>query len=189
MTPDGDPVRVEVDQEEKAHAEARRTQRRIGMMKQQHASANSALRENDITGVVIDTALDVHRRLGPGLFESVYAAVLAYELRKRGLYVETEVAIPVEWETVRLEVGFRADLIVEHLVLIELKSVEAVAPVHKKQLLTYLRLTDQRVGLLINFGMELLKDGIHRVVNNFQEGPHAEAQRPRRRLSDGDASQ
>ena len=123
----------------------------------------------------------VHRGLGPGLLESVYAAVLAHELRKRGLCVEVETPIPVEWETVRLDVGFRADLIVEKSVVVELKSVENVAPVHKKVLLTYLRLTDRRVGLLINFGVELLKDGIHRVVNDFREEVHAEAQRRKSR--------
>jgi GxxExxY protein len=126
-------------------------------------------RENEITGIVIDVAMDIHRRLGPGLLESVYAAVLIYELRKRGLHVDSEAPIAVEWDEVRLEVGFRADLIVEGLVVVELKSIENIAPVHKKILLTYLRLADKRVGLLINFGMELLKDGIHRVVNNLKE--------------------
>ncbi len=124
---------------------------------------------NDITGVIIDTALRIHRQLGPGLLESVYLHVLAYELRKRGLRVETEAPIPVVWEEVHLDVGFRADLVVEGLVIVELKSVEAVAPVHKKQLLMYLRLADKRVGLLINFGVELLKDGIHRIVNGLKE--------------------
>ncbi len=124
---------------------------------------------NELTGLIVDVALDIHRRLGPGLLESVYLHVLAYELGKRGLRVEKEVPIPVNWETVHLEVGFRADLVVEGLVILELKSVEAVAPVHKKQLLTYLRLTNKRVGLLINFGAELLKDGISRVVNRLEE--------------------
>jgi GxxExxY protein len=94
--------------------------------------------------------------------------VLAYELRKRGLPVVEEQAIPVIWEEVHLEIGFRADLIVANLVIVEIKSVEAVAPVHKKQLLTYLRLADKRVGLLINFNVELLKDGITRVVNKLE---------------------
>jgi len=128
-----------------------------------------APRENDITAVIVDIALAIHKRLGPGLLESVYAAVLAYELRKRGLRVEMEVPMPVEWESIRLDVGFRADLIVEECVIVELKSVEDVARVHKKQLLTYLRLADIRVGLLINFGAELLKNGIHRVVNGLNE--------------------
>src|SRR5579862_2727549 len=121
-------------------------------------SAGSApLRENSginrVTGAIIDAAIHIHRTLGPGLLESVYLNVLEYELRKRGLRVEREVPIPVVWEEVHLEVGFRADLIVEGMVVVELKSVEAVAPVHKKQVLTYLRLTGMKVGLLINFGV------------------------------------
>ena len=122
-----------------------------------------------VTGFVIDTALDVHRRLGPGLLESVYQTVLAHELRKRGLCVDAEVPVPVEWDGLRLEVGFRADLIVEALVVVELKSLEKMAKVHGKQLLTYLKLLDLPVGLLINFGEALLKDGITRVVNGLQE--------------------
>jgi len=132
---------------------------------------------NEITGIIIDTAIDVHRRLGPGLLESVYQVVLAHELTKRGLHVEKEVPIPVVWDNLHFEVGFRADLIVEGLVIIELKSIEAVAAVHKKQLLTYLRLADKRLGLLLNFGAEVLKDGLHRVVNGLTEKSHAEAQR------------
>jgi GxxExxY protein len=129
------------------------------------------LRENinRVTGIVLDTAMHVHRTLGPGLLESVYLHVMEYELRKRGLVVSREVPIPVVWETIHLEVGFRADLIVEGMVIVELKSVEAVAPVHKKQVLTYLRLADMRVGLLINFGAELLKDGVTRVVHRLEE--------------------
>ena len=99
----------------------------------------------------------------------MYRKVLAYELRQRGLDVLEEQPIPVVWEDVKLEVGFRADLIVNRMVILELKSIEAVASVHKKQLLTYLRLADMRVGLLINFGEELLKNGIHRVVNGLAE--------------------
>ena len=124
---------------------------------------------NEISGIIVDGAIHIHRELGPGLFESVYQTVLAYELRKRGLRVEEEVPIPVVWEEVRMEVGFRADLIVEDAVIVELKSVEATQPVHKKKLLTYLRLADKRLGLLINFGEELAKDGICRVVNGLQE--------------------
>jgi GxxExxY protein len=139
---------------------------------------------NEISQIIVDAAIQIHRRLGPGLLESVYHAVLAHELTKRGLRVEKEVPVPVVWDNLRFEVGFRADLIVEDMVLVELKSVEAVAPVHKKQLLTYLRLTNKRLGLLLNFGAELLKDGIHRVVNGLDES-HAEA--PRRKAED-DAS-
>jgi len=124
---------------------------------------------NRVTGEIIDAAIHIHRQLGPGLLESVYEAALAYELRKRGMHVETQVPIPVRFEEVRLEIGFRADLIVERAVIVEIKSVEAVAPVHKKQLLTYLRLTDMRVGLLINFNVELLKGGISRIVNGLEE--------------------
>ena len=124
---------------------------------------------NAITGAIVDTALHIHRRLGPGLLESVYRKVLAYELRKRAFHVLEEQPIPVVWDDVRLELGFRADLIVNHMVVVETKSVEKVAPVHKKQLLTYLRILDMRVGLLINFNVELLKSGISRVVNNLPE--------------------
>jgi GxxExxY protein len=124
---------------------------------------------NDITGAIIETAIDIHRRLGPGLLESVYRKVLTYELTKKGFQVQAEQPIPVVWDDMRLELGFRADLIVNGLVIVETKSVEAVHPVHKKQLLTYLKLADKRLGLLINFNVELLKDGISRVVNNLVE--------------------
>ena len=127
------------------------------------------MEHNEVTGVIIDTALDIHRRLGPGLLESVYRKVLAYELRKKGLQVQEEQPIPVVWDDIRLELGFRADLIVNDLVVVETKSAETIAPVHKKQLLTYLRLTNKRVGLLINFNVALLKDGISRVVNGLPE--------------------
>ena len=127
------------------------------------------MRENAIAKEIVDVAYQVHTGLGPGLLESVYEAVMMYELRKRGRQVQAQVAIPVVWEEVKLEIGFRADLIVERKVIIELKSVEHTAPVHKKQLLTYLRLADCRLGLLINFGTALIKDGISRVVNNLPE--------------------
>ena len=125
--------------------------------------------ENDIAKIVVDTALKIHKKLGPGLLESVYTAALAYELMKLGLRVATEVAIPVMYETVRLEIGFRADLIVEDKVIVELKSVEKLMDVHKKQLLTYLRLSDKRLGLLINFGGAMLKDNVVRVANGLQD--------------------
>src|SRR5438552_3394254 len=105
--------------------------------------------ENELAKIVVDVAYQIHSRLGPGLLESVYHAVLLYELRKRGLRVESKVPVPVVWEAVHLEVGFEADLIVEDKLVLELKSVEQTAPVHKKQLLTYLRLTNCRLGLLI----------------------------------------
>jgi len=115
--------------------------------------------------------MEIHRRLGPGLLESVYTVILAHELRKKGLSVEKEVPIPVKWDRIEMEVGFRADLIVENMVIVELKSVEKVAAVAKKVLLTYLRLADKRLGLILNFGEELLKDGISRVVNGLEEEP------------------
>jgi GxxExxY protein len=125
---------------------------------------------NDLTGIIIDTAMHIHRTLGPGLLESVYTAILAYELKKRGLHVDSEVPIPVQWDNLRLDVGFRADLIVEDQIIVELKSIEKTAAVHKKQLLTYLRVTNKQLGLLINFGEATLKDGISRIVNGFDEG-------------------
>jgi GxxExxY protein len=127
------------------------------------------MRINEITGAIIETAIEIHRRLGPGLLETVYQKVMAYELRKKGFEVEEEWPIPVEWESVRLDVGFRADLIVNGLVVVELKSIEKIAAVHKKCLLTYLRISDKRVGLLINFNEEVLRTGIHRIVNEFVE--------------------
>ena len=125
--------------------------------------------ENEIATQIVDAAYKIHTTLGPGLLESVYEAVMAEELSRRSLTVVRQQAIPVVYENVRLEVGFRADLIVEGKVIIEIKSVEAIAPVHKKQLLTYLRLTDKRLGLLINFDTELIKHGIFRVVNRLSE--------------------
>ena len=125
------------------------------------------MHENDIAKEIVDAAFKVHTTLGPGLLESVYEAVLAQELRKRSLKVERQAPIPVVYEEVRLEEGFRADLVVQDKVLVELKSVEKVAPVHKKQVLTYLRLANMKLGLLINFGEALIKDGITRVVNGL----------------------
>jgi GxxExxY protein len=125
--------------------------------------------ENEIAKEIVESAYKIHTTLGPGLLESVYEAVLAYELAKSGLQVERQKPVPVVYEKVRLEEGFRADLIVSDKVIVELKSVEEVAPVHKKQLLTYLRLTDKRLGLLINFGAAKIKDGITRVVNGLAE--------------------
>jgi GxxExxY protein len=125
--------------------------------------------ENQIAAAVVDAALKIHRTLGPGLLESVYEAVLSFELQKRGLRVVQQVGLPVHYEGVKLELGYRVDLIVDDKVIIEIKSVEALAPVHKRQLLTYLRLKDLRLGLLINFNVELIKDGIYRVVNRLLE--------------------
>ena len=123
--------------------------------------------ENEIATTVVDAAYTIHTRLEPGLLESVYETTLAYELTKRGLTVRRQQAMPVVYESVRMDIGFRADLIVADKVIVEIKSIEAVSPVHRKQLLTYLRLTDKRLGLLINFNVELIKGGLTRVVNNL----------------------
>ena len=123
--------------------------------------------ENEIAKEIVDAAYKIHVKTGPGLLESAYETMLVYELRKRGLHIQQQQPIPIIYEGVKLEVGYRADLIVNDLVIVELKSVEKVAPVHKKQLLTYLKLADKRLGLLINFGAPLIKQGISRVVNGL----------------------
>jgi GxxExxY protein len=128
-----------------------------------------AVTENEIAKHIVDAAYKIHTTLGPGLFESVYETVLAQELASRGLHLMRQQALPVVWENIHLEAGFRADLIVENKVIVEIKSVEAIAPVHRKQLLTYLRLANKRLGILINFDVELIKDGISRVVNGLAE--------------------
>jgi GxxExxY protein len=125
--------------------------------------------ENEIARQVVDAAVTVHKVLGPGLLETVYEVILARELQKRGLHVQRQLPVRISYEGVVFDEGFRMDLLVENLVVVELKSVEQVAPVHKKQLLTYLRLADKRLGLLINFGEELIKNGISRVVNGLKE--------------------
>ena len=123
--------------------------------------------ENEVAKIIVDAAYHVHKRLGPGLLESVYEVILAHELRRRRLRVERQVPVAIVFDGIRFDEGFRADLIVQDKVIVELKSVENVVPVHKKQLLTYLRLADKRLGLLINFGAELIRDGISRVVNGL----------------------
>ena len=125
--------------------------------------------ENRIAGVVVDAAVHVHRVLGPGLLESMYEVVLAYELEQRGLRVARQVPIPVVYEALRVEGAFRADLIVEDRVLVEVKSLERTAPVHTKQALTYLRLAHLRLGLLLNFGARLMKNGVTRIANGLPE--------------------
>lgn len=125
------------------------------------------MHENEISGIIIECAIKVHKVLGPGLLESVYQTALAYELRKKGLTVLIEYPIPAIYEEVKLELGFRADLIVENKVIVEIKSIENLAPIHGKVMLTYLRLADKKLSLLINFNIELLKNGIKRVVNNL----------------------
>jgi len=123
--------------------------------------------ENEIAKRVLDAAFVIHRELGPGLLETVYEVVLAKKLTDMGLFVERQVPVPIRFEGMVFDEGFRADLIVERKVILELKSVERLASVHGKQLLTYLRLSGCRLGLLINFGEVLLKDGIKRVANGM----------------------
>ncbi|HSB67757.1 MAG TPA: GxxExxY protein [Candidatus Methylomirabilis sp.] len=122
---------------------------------------------NSISGTIVDAAFHIHSALGPGLLESVYEVVLAHELGKRGLKVERQKPVPIEFEGIRFDEGFRVDLIVENCIIVELKSVEQLSPVHSKQVLTYLRLLDFRLGLLINFGAPVIKDGIRRIVNRL----------------------
>lgn len=125
--------------------------------------------ENQIATIVVDAAFKVHTTFGPGLLESVYEAALELELKNRGLRVDKQIGIPVTYEGVQLEVGFRCDLIVNGIVIVEIKSVESVSPVAYKIVRTYLRLTGLHLGLLINFNEVLIKDGIKRVVDNLPE--------------------
>jgi GxxExxY protein len=130
---------------------------------------------NAIAKEIVDAAFRIHTTLGPGLLESVYQTVLAYELGRRDLRTVSQQLIPVIYDGIRIDTGFRADLVVEDKVIVEIKSVEVLLPVHKKQLLTYLRLADKRLGLLINFNVTLIKDGITRIVNGLQEDDHAKS--------------
>jgi GxxExxY protein len=130
--------------------------------------------ENEIAKIIVDAAFKVHTTLGPGLLESVYEGALVHELEKRGMQVVRQQAIPVIYDTICFEEGFRADVVVEDKVIVEIKSVEKLHPVHHKQVQTYLRLADKRLGLLLNFGEALIKNGIKRVVNGLSEdGPLA----------------
>lgn len=122
---------------------------------------------NDITVIIIEESIRIHNDLGPGLLESVYEEILFYRLNKRSLSVKRQTPIPLFYEEVKMDVGFRSDLIVENKVIVEIKSVESIAPVHPKILLTYLKLTGITVGLLINFNEPILKNGIKRIVNNY----------------------
>jgi GxxExxY protein len=125
------------------------------------------MNENEISKLVVNVAFQVHKKLGPGLLESVYEEILYFELTKLKLRVDRQKVIPVFWDELKMELAFRADLIVENKVIIEIKSVEAIAPVHPKQLLTYLKLTGCKLGLLINFNQPIIKTGITRIVNNL----------------------
>ena len=127
------------------------------------------MNENEIAKETVDAALKIHRSLGPGLLESVYDVVLAMELETRGLRIQRQVPVPIKYEGLIFEEGFRTDIIVEDKVILELKSVENMTAVHRKQLQTYLRLTGLKLGLLLNFGASLMKDGIVRAVNGLEE--------------------
>jgi len=122
---------------------------------------------DEITGVIVDASIAIHQELGPGLLEIVYAVVLACALERRGLRLERERPISFTYDGIWFEHGFRADLVVEDRVIVEVRSIERFAPVHPKQLLTYLRLMNLRVGLLLNFGAPLMRDGIERIVNDL----------------------
>ena len=134
-------------------------------------------RLNKITETIIGVAINIHRALGPGLLESAYEACMVYDLIQSGLKVEQQKPLPVVYREVKLECGYRLDLMIENEVIVEIKSVEKLLPIHKAQLMSYLKLSDCKVGLLINFNVEILKDGIQRVVNNFPD-----SQRPPRPL-------
>lgn len=127
------------------------------------------MNESEIGTELINAAIEVHRELGPGLLETVYEVVLAKELEQRGFSVKRQVPVPIRYKNLTFEEGFRADLIIDEKVLVELKSVEHVLPVHKKQIQTYLRLTGLRLGYLLNFNAEVLKQGITRCVNRLEE--------------------
>lgn len=123
--------------------------------------------ENELSKIIVDVCYNIHVKLGPGLLESVYEAILYYELVKKGLKVERQKPLPLVWDNLRMDIGYRADIIVEDKVVVEIKSVEQIAPVHPKQVLTYLKISGCKLGLLINFNETLIKTGITRVVNNL----------------------
>lgn len=139
---------------------------------------NDEERLNKITETIIGVAIGIHKALGPGLLESAYEACMVYDLIQSCLKVEQQKPLPVIYREVKLECGYRLDLMIENEVIVEIKSVEKLLPIHKAQLMSYLKLSDCKVGLLINFNVELLKDGIQRVVNNFPDSPRT--QRPLR---------
>jgi len=123
--------------------------------------------ENEIAKIIVNSCFRIHQELGPGLLESVYEKVLAYELKHENLKFETQKSIPLKYRNIKMDNGYRADIIVEDKVLVELKSVEKILPVHKKQVLTYLKISNFKLGLLINFNSNLIKNGITRIVNNL----------------------
>jgi GxxExxY protein len=124
------------------------------------------MQPDEITGHIVDAAMKVHTAIGPGLLESAYEACLAYELRQRGLQVKTQVELPVMYEDVRIDVGYRIDMLVEDTVIVELKAIDQLLPIHEAQLLSYLKMSRKRLGLLLNFNVRRLKDGIKRMIND-----------------------
>ena len=141
--------------------------------------------ENELTEKIIGAAIEVHRHLGPGLLESAYEECLCYELKQMGLRFQRQVHLPIQYKEIRLESAYRMDLLVEDLVVVEIKASEDTAPVHASQVLTYLKVSKKRVGLLINFNMPVLKDGLKRIVNHYAGKPISSAPRisPRLRVS------
>ncbi|OMQ09486.1 GxxExxY protein [[Flexibacter] sp. ATCC 35103] len=125
------------------------------------------MNENEISAIVVDICYKMHVKLGPGLLESVYEAILYYELTKKGLFVERQKTLPVVWDEIKLDIGFRTDLIIENKLILEIKSIEKITEVHAKQVMTYLKITKMKLGLLINFNVPLIKFGITRIVNNL----------------------
>ncbi|MBL7868239.1 MAG: GxxExxY protein [Flavobacterium lindanitolerans] len=125
------------------------------------------MKENELSRIIVNLCFEIHTKLGPGLLESVYEAILVYELTEMGLKVERQKSLPVIWNDITMSIGFRADIIVENLVLIEIKSVAEIAQVHLKQVLTYLKITGLKLGLLVNFNEPLIKNGIKRIANNL----------------------
>jgi len=134
-------------------------------LQQRKLSIFKQMNENEVGAIIVDSAISIHIGLGPGLLESVYEVVLAHELEKSGLSVQRQVSIPIKYNGMKFKEGFRADIIVESKVIIELKSVESVNKAHKKQVLTYLKLTNYKLGYLLNFGEPLMKSGISRIIN------------------------
>jgi GxxExxY protein len=130
------------------------------------------MEENVITGKIIAAAIEVHKHLGPGLLESAYQTCLAHELHLMGLAFEKEKSLPVEYKGIKLDCGYRLDLVVENLVIIEIKAVDKLLPIHKAQVMTYLKLTGLRLGLLLNFNTPIIKDGIKRIIVGLEEPPN-----------------
>jgi|SRR5271169_5374788 len=147
----------------------------IGALRWQSSNISRRVSSSQLTERIIGAAIKIHRRLGPGLLESAYEACLAYELEQLGLGIQRQKAVPLVYDAVKLDCGFRADLVVERLIVVEIKCKEALHPVDHAQLLSHLRLLGLHVGLLINFHVVVLKDGIRRIVNNYEEDPKSQS--------------